>query len=151
MGLFNHFPYVNFHELNLDWLLKETKSLQERVQKIEDTLQRELVYHVSLEAGDTLDIEYTGSTVQEILLAGNSDNNCGQIMMHSRDSGAIYYDLQGGSDITVSVSTHHLTITPGTKRTLVYVYNIYGAETDYSVTLNPNRNLRDLNEDINER
>lgn len=32
-GLFHHFPYTNFHELNLDWLLgqyKETKELAEK-------------------------------------------------------------------------------------------------------------------------
>lgn len=25
MGLFEHFPYVNFHELNQDWLIKQVK------------------------------------------------------------------------------------------------------------------------------
>lgn len=28
MGLFNNFPYTNFHELNLDWLLKKMKELE---------------------------------------------------------------------------------------------------------------------------
>lgn len=28
MGLFEHFPYVNFHGLNLDWLLKKVKDLE---------------------------------------------------------------------------------------------------------------------------
>ena len=27
MGLFEHFPYTNFHELNLDWLIEELKKL----------------------------------------------------------------------------------------------------------------------------
>ena len=34
MGLFNNFPYLNFHELNLDWLLKKTKSLEKDVEEI---------------------------------------------------------------------------------------------------------------------
>lgn len=28
MGVFNNFPYTNFHELNLDWLLKKMKELE---------------------------------------------------------------------------------------------------------------------------
>ena len=34
MGLFEHFPYTNFHELNLDWLLKTVKSTREDVDKL---------------------------------------------------------------------------------------------------------------------
>ena len=29
MGLYEHFPYTNFHELNLDWLLLQVKKLRE--------------------------------------------------------------------------------------------------------------------------
>ena len=32
MGVFEHFPYANFHELNLDWLLKKMKELDLRVE-----------------------------------------------------------------------------------------------------------------------
>lgn len=31
MGLFNSFPYTNFHELNLDWVLDVVKTLENRV------------------------------------------------------------------------------------------------------------------------
>lgn len=31
MGLFEHFPYTNFHELNLDWILKTVKDLYHEV------------------------------------------------------------------------------------------------------------------------
>lgn len=30
MGLFDNFPYTNFHELNLDWILKKIKELSEQ-------------------------------------------------------------------------------------------------------------------------
>lgn len=33
MGLFEHFPYSNFHELNLDWILDTLKQLDESVTK----------------------------------------------------------------------------------------------------------------------
>ena len=32
MGVFEHFPYANFHELNLDWLLRKMKELDLRVE-----------------------------------------------------------------------------------------------------------------------
>lgn len=35
MGLFEHFPYTNFHELNLDWLLRMMKELSARMDKID--------------------------------------------------------------------------------------------------------------------
>lgn len=35
MGLFEHFPYTNFHELNLDWLLRVVNELSDRMDKID--------------------------------------------------------------------------------------------------------------------
>lgn len=40
MGLFEHFPYSNFHELNLDWLLHSIKTLSIDVKNIEENLYR---------------------------------------------------------------------------------------------------------------
>lgn len=36
MGLFEHFPYTNFHDLNLDWIIKALKDLDIKVDTIED-------------------------------------------------------------------------------------------------------------------
>jgi hypothetical protein len=36
MGVFEHFPYANFHELNAEWLIKKMKELLDRMQSIED-------------------------------------------------------------------------------------------------------------------
>ena len=41
MGLFEQFPYSNFHELNLDWILKKIKELDEKVDSIEDRILKE--------------------------------------------------------------------------------------------------------------
>lgn len=41
MGLFEQFPYTNFHELNLDWILKKIKELDEKVDNIEDRILKE--------------------------------------------------------------------------------------------------------------
>lgn len=35
MGLFNQFPYTNFHELNLDWILGQMKNVEGYVKNIE--------------------------------------------------------------------------------------------------------------------
>lgn len=35
MGLFEQFPYANLHELNLDWILKKIKDLDDKVDNIE--------------------------------------------------------------------------------------------------------------------
>lgn len=41
MGLFEQFPYANFHELNLDWILQKIKELDEKVDSIEDRILKE--------------------------------------------------------------------------------------------------------------
>ena len=34
MGMFEHFPYTNFHDLNLDWVLRHIKSLRDRLEDL---------------------------------------------------------------------------------------------------------------------
>ena len=41
MGLFEQFPYSNFHELNLDWILQKIKELDEKVNSIEDRILKQ--------------------------------------------------------------------------------------------------------------
>lgn len=38
MGLFEHFPYTNFHDLNLDWIIQEIKTLNEKVNNIDELI-----------------------------------------------------------------------------------------------------------------
>lgn len=38
MGYFDGLPYTNFHELNLDWLLKEVKALGVRIDGLKDDI-----------------------------------------------------------------------------------------------------------------
>lgn len=38
MALFEQFPYTNFHNLNLDWLLKQVKSQGERLADVESAI-----------------------------------------------------------------------------------------------------------------
>lgn len=38
MGLFEQFPYTNFHDLNLDWIIKALKDLDNKVDTIEERI-----------------------------------------------------------------------------------------------------------------
>lgn len=40
MGLFDQFPYTNFHELNLDWLLNTMKNLESVYEGLKDEIQQ---------------------------------------------------------------------------------------------------------------
>lgn len=36
MGTFEQFPYTNYHDLNLDWIIEALKELDERVKALEE-------------------------------------------------------------------------------------------------------------------
>lgn len=42
MGIFRQFPYSNFHEMNMDWLLKNWKKLSEEWEKYKTTIDTEI-------------------------------------------------------------------------------------------------------------
>ena len=52
MGLFEQFPYTNFHELNLDWILKKIKELNEKVDSIEDRILAEANAYTDRKVGE---------------------------------------------------------------------------------------------------
>ena len=37
MGLFNQFPFTNFHEMNLDWMINKIKEVEDDIKKIDTT------------------------------------------------------------------------------------------------------------------
>lgn len=43
MGVFNNFPYTNIHELNLDWIIKKVKELDDEVNEKLDSIISERV------------------------------------------------------------------------------------------------------------
>lgn len=64
MALFENFPYVNFHELNLDWLVKIVKELSEKYPDFEEEIKNKLnMPPVAGNIGDILANGGNGSTV----------------------------------------------------------------------------------------
>lgn len=52
MALFEHFPYTNFHEMNLDWLLNRVKNIEANVENLSEEAGIDCVYvHVTYDAG----------------------------------------------------------------------------------------------------
>lgn len=41
MGFFDQFPYTNFHDLNLDWMIEKIKELEARVAALEGSEETE--------------------------------------------------------------------------------------------------------------
>ena len=39
MGLFEHFPYTNFHGLNLDWILRKVEDSVKTVDELKDFVE----------------------------------------------------------------------------------------------------------------
>ena len=58
MGFFDKYPYTDFHELNLDWLLAQMKALEKHVddtyQNLYDTLSQDLKAYVDEEIASVL-------------------------------------------------------------------------------------------------
>lgn len=52
MGLYEHFPYTNFHELNLDWMLAKIKSIEAALGNLDPDSIKEAVYEYIREHPD---------------------------------------------------------------------------------------------------
>ena len=51
MGLFNQFPFTNFHEMNLDWLISEMKKLEASNKYINDNIEKLVLDNIDKIAG----------------------------------------------------------------------------------------------------
>ena len=67
MGVFDHFPYTNFHELNLEWILKHFKEFIAELADLEDwRSQHETEYQELKELYDAI---VSGNFPPSMLLA----------------------------------------------------------------------------------
>lgn len=83
MALFENFPYTNFHDMNMDWLLKKVKELGAQVAEFEALLENGPVADVKTQVSGT----YT--TIKDsdgiALLPGASDTTAGVVTMDISD------------------------------------------------------------------
>ena len=56
MGLFDQFPYTNFHELNLDWIVNQMRAQKDLVEKIDDHVS-EVDQHVTEVNNNVLNVD----------------------------------------------------------------------------------------------
>ena len=78
MGVFEHFPYVNFHELNLSWIVNKLKELEDAIsQQVVDLVARAGVA-ANAQAISNLSTTVTNNATtahNEALAAQNTANN----------------------------------------------------------------------------
>lgn len=74
MGIFEHFPYTNFHEVNLDWLLNKVKAIENDLASTEllnDLLGADDLYSVNISIGSSsASIDKTFTELQGAIKAG---------------------------------------------------------------------------------
>lgn len=59
MGLYDQFPYTNFHELNLDWIINEMKKLREDFDSLPDSIIEKLLANFRL--GNFINVKLLGA------------------------------------------------------------------------------------------
>ena len=59
MGLFDQFPYTNFHELNLDWIIDEMKKLREDFNSLPDYIIDKLIANFKI--GNFVNVKLLGA------------------------------------------------------------------------------------------
>ena len=59
MGLFDQFPYTNFHELNLDWIINEMKKLREDFNNLPDSIIDKLIANFKI--GNFVNVKLLGA------------------------------------------------------------------------------------------
>ena len=85
MGFTNDFPYTDFHEINLDWILNKIKEFQERIDTFEeDILKKANEYTDSeiLKLSQKISTEFIAFTKEITEKIANIDSNYNQFVTY---------------------------------------------------------------------
>lgn len=69
MGVYEHFPYTNYHDLNIDWVLQTTK----RLEAIADDLDKEISDEVDAQLQEMIDDGTLSDIINQQLLGDIND------------------------------------------------------------------------------
>ena len=72
----NQFPYTNFHELNLDWLLREMKENNIKMEELENIWKGNITDYIKKVINDT---------IKDILLQATYNSETETIFITSRE------------------------------------------------------------------
>ena len=101
MGFTSEYPYTDLHELNLDWVIKKLKELNERVDNISAEIAAEVVpiveEYVDKELQDVID-EFNALKDSFDILSGDFDGLSQQFIDLAGDFDALVIDTQNKID-----------------------------------------------------
>ena len=107
MGFINQFPYSDFHELNIDWLIKETKSiktqietLQEEFEKIKVLTEEQIneMINAAIASNNVILYNRMEALKEELTLAykAYTDNQISQLKIYTDNQDVYYNNLAQG-------------------------------------------------------
>ena len=150
MGLFNQFPFTNFHEMNLDWLISEIQKLGNKVDNFSNELQNYVYEYLDKWVHDN-EIDVSGVTSGEININAfaphgdgvtddkDSFNNaidfCNKYGLNLALNPTNYYISAPLNNMKNSIDGRGATIIPGIATAEeTYIFNFNAETTDITVS-----------------
>lgn len=97
MGIFNQYPYLDFHEMNLDWCLRLLKEMDARIDEMHDTILAEAIAatkeYVDDKMGDLLS-EFADLKSDFIVLTSNFNSLNAEFVQLKNDTNAKLNQLE---------------------------------------------------------
>lgn len=104
MGIFEHFPYTNFHNLNLDRILERTKAAEEAVNTALSELEAAQADMAAADAKATLALNTANGAAGTAAAAVVTANGA------AAGVAALAYSAVSESDLIDTANTYHVTI-----------------------------------------
>lgn len=83
--MFTEFPYTDFHELNLDWIIKKVKEFESKLDNFEDTILKKANSYTDeeiIKLSNKISLEFITFTKEVTEKIANIDNNYNQFVKY---------------------------------------------------------------------